>query len=525
MELLDKKEKIVIMFAIMSVMLFASLNQTIVATALPRIVSNLGGMDYFSWVFTSYMLTSAVTAILVGRLSDIYGRKRFILIGIILFMIGSFLNGISSSMNELIVYRAIQGLGGGMIISTAFTVVGDLFSPRERGRWQGIMGGVFGISSILGPALGGFIVDRYDWHWVFWVFLPFGFIAFLMIAKLFPNQKKKASEKIDYFGSLFLTLTIVPLLLAFTWAGTKYNWLSIEIAGLLILSSIQFCFFIFVEKKVESPILPLHLFKNSIFTLSNIASFFISAAMFGVIMYIPIFIQAVIGTSATGSGFVLMPLTLTMVISSAITGYLVTKTGRYKYKALLGLLIMFIGVYFMKDMNTDTTNGTVVKNMIIVGSGLGLCFSIFTLMIQNAVKHKFLGTATAASQLFRQLGATIGVSILGTLMTQRATEKANQIQSIEEKTSFIQLPKTMEEKLDEMKNVQTLLNPEKLAEIKLNMPLGTEFIFELVLNFARNIMSYSLSYIFFISSLMVLIAFILALFIKEIPLRTKNEEE
>lgn len=253
MEHLHLRQKITIMLAIMASLLFASLNQTIVGTALPVIVTELGGMEFFNWVFTIYMLTSSVTAILVGKLSDIYGRKVFILSGLGLFMIGTFLCGTSTTMTQLILYRGLQGFGGGLIMSTSFASVGDLFSPRERGKWQGLLAAVFGLSSVFGPTLGGYIVDHFDWHWVFWIFLPIGLIAFILILRLFPKTDVGEKKKIDYLGSLFLVLTIIPLLLAFTWAGNEYAWSSIQIVTLFSFSVLSLVAFLFTEKRAGKP--------------------------------------------------------------------------------------------------------------------------------------------------------------------------------------------------------------------------------------------------------------------------------
>ena len=275
MEHLEMRRKVIIMLSIMSAMLFAALNQTIVGTSLPKIIADLGGIEYYSWVFTIFMLTSSITAILVGKLSDIYGRKPFILLGIGVFTAGSLLCGISGSILELILYRGVQGFGGGMIMSTAFTAVGDLFPPRERGRWQGIMSSVFGLASVFGPTLGGYIVDHFHWHWVFWIFLPFGLVAFAAIYFLFPSVERKEKESIDYTGSLLLTLTMVPLLLSFTWAGNQYDWASPEIIGLFAVTIVAFFLFVLTEKRVSSPVLPLDMFKNKVFTVSNIIGFFL----------------------------------------------------------------------------------------------------------------------------------------------------------------------------------------------------------------------------------------------------------
>ncbi|RIW35138.1 DHA2 family efflux MFS transporter permease subunit [Bacillus salacetis] len=526
MEHLEPKKKILIMMAIMSAMLFAALNQTIVGTALPTIISELGGIEYYSWVFTIFMLTSSVTAILVGKLSDMYGRKPFILIGIGVFTVGSFLNGLSGSIIELIAFRGIQGFGAGMIMSTSFTAVGDLFAPRERGRWQGLMSGIFGLASVFGPTLGGWIVDNAEWHWVFWVFLPFGLVAFLMIWRLFPSQSVQEKKKVDYLGSLMLSLTIIPMLLAFTWGGNDYEWASYQIIGLFTLTAAALIFFIVTERRAANPVLPLHLFKNDIFTISNVIGFILGAGMFGAIMYMPFFIQGVIGTSATKSGFVMMPMTLSMVFASAIGGQLITKTGKYKLIALLGLFIMGSGLALLSMMDSGTTNTTAVINMIVVGSGLGLSFPVFTLTVQNAVQHQYLGVATAATQLFRQIGGTVGVAVMGTVMNSSMTSKmTDQLSSLENQPDMESIPAETAAQLQTLQSPQSLMDGEKLKEIQASLPPETQAFFGKMMEIVRESLSYSLTNVFLIGAVIMAAGFLITFFLREIPLRMSNKEE
>ncbi|MFD1407936.1 MDR family MFS transporter [Kroppenstedtia eburnea] len=520
MEHLDMRKKVTIMLAIMASMLFASLNQTIVGTSLPRIVTVLGGMEYFNWVFTIFMLASSVTAILVGKLSDIYGRKIFILTGLGIFMVGSFLCGTASDMIQLIIYRGIQGFGGGMIMSTAFTAVGDLFSPRERGRWQGLMSSVFGLSSVLGPTLGGYIVDHFDWHWIFWIFLPVGVVAFFLILRLFPNTETGGEKKrIDYFGSLFLIFTMIPMLLAFSWAGENYAWTSFEILGLFAFSIAALAIFILIEKRAENPVLPLDLFKNKIFTLSNIIGFLIGIGMFSSIMFMPFFIQGVMGTSASKSGFVMMFMTLSMVFTSTITGQVVTRTGKYKKLALTGALIMAIGMYLLSTMDMDTSNRMAAINLIVVGFGLGMAFPIFNLTIQNAVPHSNLGVATASIQLFRQMGGTVGVAVMGSVMSSRMESKLAE--------GLNHFPAGHASGLtDKLKGLdpQILLSPEKLEDLRSQIPPEMSGLFDQIIHFLREAMSFALSGVFLSGMGVMLLAVILTLFLPEIPLRTSNRD-
>ncbi|MBN2909051.1 MFS transporter [Polycladomyces sp. WAk] len=521
MEHLDTKRKLTIMVAIMASMLFAALNQTIIGNALPRIVSKLGGMSYFNWVFTIYMLTSSITAILVGKLSDIYGRKPFLLIGIGLFVTGSLLCGTATDIFQLILYRGFQGLGGGMIMSTAFTSVGDLFPPRERGRWQGALSAAFGVASVLGPTLGGYIVDHWEWHWIFWIFLPVGLVAFLLIWWLFPSVSRKENEPIDIAGSVFLALTITPLLLAFSWAGSKYAWSSPTIIGLFGGSILALILFVWVERKAKNPVLPLHLFGNPMFTLSNLVNFTLGVGMFGAIIYTPFFIQGVIGTSATRSSFVTIPLTLSMVVASIIGGQIVSRTGKYKGLALFGILLMAVGMYLMSLLDTDATNGAVVLYMIIIGTGLGIAFPIFTLTVQNAVEHRHLGVATSSSQLFRQMGGTVGVAVMGTILSGHMKDEMSRL-TAQHPAQPAPSP-VLAQKLSDLNNPQILLNPDRLAQIRNSLPESMAGMFDHILQMLRTTLAHALDSVFFAGAIVLFAALIFTLWLKEIPLRTSNQ--
>ncbi|WP_078435450.1 MDR family MFS transporter [Metabacillus halosaccharovorans] len=522
MEHLENRQKVLIMIAIMSAMFFAAVNMTIVGTALPKIVSQIGGMEYFDWVFTVYMLTSTITAMLVGKLSDIYGRKIFILIGIGIFMIGAFLCGTSDDIIQLIMYRGLQGFGGGMIMSSAFTTVGDLFSPRERGRWQGLLGAVFGLSSLFGPTLGGYIVDNFDWHWIFWVFLPIGFFAFALILKLYPSQKAKEKEPIDFLGSITLTITIVSLLLGFTWAGDKFEWASFQIIGLFSLTLISLLAFIFIELKVKSPVLPLYLFKNSVFTVSNIAGMLMGMGMFGTIMYVPFYVQGVQGESATVSGLVEMVMTIAMVSSSILVGNLITKTGKYKIFALLGLIIMAIGLIMNSTLQVESSLTRLILQLIVVGIGLGVNMPVFNITVQNAVSHKYLGVATSAMQTFRQIGGTVGVAFLGSVM---GNKMANELSSTTQVENASTPPPEMAETMSQLQNPQVLMDSEKLESIQSELPAEMAPFFEQFIQVLKEALNTSLTTVFTVSAGIIGLAFIVTLFLKEIPLRTTNNDE
>ncbi|MCR8962703.1 MDR family MFS transporter [Brevibacillus halotolerans] len=523
MQELDYRRKVTVMLAIMAALLFASINQTIVGTALPKIIAKLGGMDYYSWVFTIYMLTSSIATILVGKLSDMYGRKPFILIGLGVFVVGAFLCGTSRTIFELILYRGIQGAGAGVIMSTAFTSIADLFAPRERGRWQGLMSSVFGLASVFGPVLGGYIVDNADWHWVFWVFLPFGIIAIGMIYWLFPRAVHREKQTVDYWGSLLITTTMVPFLLAFSWAGTKYEWTSLTIFGLFAFTLVSFLLFIYVEKQARNPVIPLHLFRNDIFTISNVIGFIVGAGMYASIMYMPFFIQGVLGYSATHSSYLTMPMTLSLVVGSAVCGQLMTKTGTYKKFALGGLVLMLVGMYLLARMDQGTTGSSIVFNLIVFGLGLGVAMPVFTITVQNAVKSKDLGVATASSQLFRSLGGTIGVAIMGTILSVRIGSKMSESTAQLGISHLPNIPPELVQKISALHNPQILLDLQRLDQIEKSLPPVLHELFNHVIANLRDALQYALAGVFLTSTWLLVFALLLTFFLREIPLRSEGD--
>lgn len=520
MEHLSSKRKLSIMIAIMAAMFFSAINQTIVSTAMPRIIAELGGMDLYTWTITIYMLTSTIATVLVGKLSDIYGRKPFILVGILLFIVGAFMSGMSTDVYQMITYRGIQGLGAGIIMATAFTAVGDLFAPRERGKWTGIMTAVFGFSSVIGPTLGGYVVDHMAWHWVFWIFLPLGVVAFVMILMLFPKTERKQSESIDYLGSFFLITTIVPMLLAFTWAGSKYAWTSFETLGLFGITLVSLVIFILVEWKAKSPIMPLHFFRNGVVTLSNIIGFLMNFGMMGALIYISFFVQGVLAISPTYAGFVTMPMSIGMVITSAIGGQLISKTGKYKRFALIGMPIMMLGMIIMVFMNSVWM---AVLAMIIFGLGLGLGMPVFSLTIQNAVPHKELGAVTASMQLFRNLGGTIGIAVMGTVLATSMKNNLTEAVQSGKGPDMTKLDPEMQKQFAAFANPQTLTNQPALEKLHQSLPEGVQQEFTKFVDMMRDALGSSLSTVFLAGTLILGVAVVITFFLKEIPLRTTNE--
>ncbi|WP_400247837.1 MDR family MFS transporter [Niallia sp. JL1B1071] len=521
MEHLTQKKKLSIMIAIMAAMFFAAINQTIVSTAMPKIISILDGMDYYTWTINIYMLTSTIATVLVGKLSDMYGRKPFLLIGILLFMVGAFLTGTSNDVFQFIAYRGIQGIGAGIIQSSAFTAVGDLFPPRERGKWMGLLTAVFGFSSVLGPLLGGYLVDHLDWHWLFWIFLPIGVIAFGMIMALFPKVEGSGKQSIDYIGSFFMTIAIVPLLLAFSWAGTEYAWGSARILGLIAASIIFAIVFVLVEKKVKNPILPLHLFQNNIVTVSNLIGFIMNFGMMGAMIYISFFVQGVLGISPTYAGYVTMPMSIVMVISSTIIGQLISKTGKYKRFALIGVPTMIAGMAIMIFMNSVPM---AILSMIVFGLGLGIGMPVFSIATQNAVSHKELGVVTASTQLFRNLGGTIGIAVMGTVMANNLkTNLENTMQNSPVVKDLATVDPKISEQIIGFANPQALMNKPLLEQTEASLPADVQPIFAKMIEGIRDALGDTLSTVFLTGTIVLVVAFLLVFFLKEIPLRTTNQ--
>ncbi len=516
MEHLKHKEKVTIMIAIIGALFFAAVNQTIVSNALPKIISDLGGLNYYSWVFTSFMLTSAIMTIVAGKLSDIYGRKPFFLIGILIFSIGAFLCGTAGTIEQLIIYRAIQGIGAGLIIPTAFTAVGDLFAPRERGKWQGIMSAVFGVSSVLGPTIGGYIVDNMDWKWVFWVFLPLGFVAFALIWKLFPKTERRVGETIDYLGASLLAVTLTTMLLGFSWAGTQYEWSSPIILSLFSGSAVALGLFIWAESRAKSPVLPLHLFKYGNFTFSNVIGFGVGVGMFGGLMYVPYFIQGVLGYSATHSSFITMTMTLGLVGASAWGGQLITKTGKYKRQAIIGLLVSVVGLSLLSQMTMDISQGLLIVYLILVGVGIGMGLTVFTITTQNSVGQEYLGVATASTQLFRSIGGTVGVAIFGTILNSTMKERMGSFDTSK-------VPEDARGTIEKFQDPNLLLDHTQIESIREELPQQMLPLFNELMVHLQTALTHALSNVFLAAAIVMAIAVLLTFFIKEVPLRSQKD--
>ncbi|MGH8936425.1 MAG: MDR family MFS transporter, partial [Acidimicrobiia bacterium] len=418
---LTRRQILLVFSGLMLGMLLAALDQTIVATALPTIVGELGGLDHLSWVVTAYLLASTATAPLYGKISDLYGRKRVFQFAIVAFLAGSVLAGLSTSMTQLIAFRGIQGLGAGGLLVLTLTIIGDILSPRERGRYQGYMGSVFAVASVAGPLLGGFFVDHLTWRWVFYINLPIGIVALFVVSTVLDLPFRRVQHRIDYAGAAFLMAGVTALLLVTVWGGSQYSWGSLEILGLVLASLVFLGLFVLQERRAEEPILPLRLFRNRTFTLTGLAGFIIGTAMFGAIVFLPLFLQVVTGVTATNSGLLLLPLMLGLITTSIAIGRLVTRTGRYKRYPVVGSLVTTMGLFLLSRMDASTGRLSAGAFMLIVGLGLGMVMQVLVVAVQNAVEQRDLGVATSSSSFFRSLGGAVGTALFGAIMSARLT--------------------------------------------------------------------------------------------------------
>src|SRR5712691_8253463 len=350
----SRRRIVLILIGVMLGMLLAALDQTIVGTALPRVVASLGGLEHYAWVATAYLLASTVSIPLYGKLSDIYGRRIFFIGGMVIFLAGSALAGTSQDMTQLIIYRAIQGLGAGAMMPIALAIIGDIFPPAERGKWSGLITAVFGLATIIGPTMGGWITDNWGWRWVFYVNMPVGALAILTAGLVLPKALRRVQHTIDYLGAITLVAGAVPLLLAFSWAGTQYAWGSWQIIGLFAFAAVMLVLFFWIETRAAEPIISPRLFKNSIFLVSTIAMFLVSAGMFGAILFLPHLIQGVIGDSSTNTGAVLTLLMFGFMFSSIVGGQLLSRTGRYKILAICGFIVAAVGMFLLSRMSITT---------------------------------------------------------------------------------------------------------------------------------------------------------------------------
>jgi EmrB/QacA subfamily drug resistance transporter len=514
------RTKTIVMIGTLLGLFTSAMDQTVVGTSMPRIIADLGGFGLFSWVGTGFMLAATTMVPIVGKLSDMYGRKPFYMAGIFILIAGSAMSGMSQNVEQLIAFRVVQGLGAGMIMGIAFAIVGDVFTPAERGRWAGLMSGVFASASVVGPLIGGTLTDHVGWRWVFYVNLPLGSLALLVLFFGMPNIRPIGRVRLDYRGVLLLVAAVVPMLLAFSWAGSRYDWLSPQIIGFLGWAAAMVIVFTYAELRTEEPLLPMSLFRGRIFAVSALVTLITGFAMMGSLFYIPLFVQGVIGSSATNSGLVTMPMMIAMAIASAMAGQVMSRWGRYRVLGVVGLVIMAVGVYMLSQMDVNSTNRDATVGMIVLGVGLGIAMPLFMLSVQNAVHYRFMGIATSTMQFLRSVGATMGVAIFFSLIERQyssglVTTVPQQVQSQPQLTGVLKDPQFM-------LNQQAF---DKVHQVFLGFGAQGQALFDQTLFAIRTSLADAIASAFFVAVFVLLAAAVVGAFMKEIPMRRTHLEE
>jgi EmrB/QacA subfamily drug resistance transporter len=491
----EHRRILVILFALMLGMFLAALDQTIVATALPTIAGDLRGLNHLSWVVTAYLIASTISLPLWGKFGDLYGRKNFFQLSIVIFLIGSMLSGLSHTMIELIACRAIQGVGAGGLMVGSQAIIGDVIPPRQRGRYMGYFGAVFGLSSILGPLAGGWFTQHVSWRWIFYINVPIGIVALIAIALVLHIPTHRVPHKIDWWGTTFLSSGVVALILLTTWGGTTYAWGSTMIMTLGIGGVALLVIFCLIELRAPEPIIPLVLFRNRTFSAASAVGFVIGFTMFGAIIYLPLYLQIVHGASPTKSGLELLPMVGGMLVTFVLSGQLVTRTGRYKIFPILGSAVLAVGLALLANLGPQTAFGYVALYMVIVGLGLGLVMQVLVVAVQNSVPYSQLGTATATATFFRTIGGAFGVAVLGAVFNTQLLAKMRAHAS------------PAELKLISGGNITA--NPAEISHLPLAQRIQVIDAF-----------SHSLQTVFIVAVPFAIVAFALSWLLKEIPLRT-----
>jgi EmrB/QacA subfamily drug resistance transporter len=482
-----------VFLALMLGMFLAALDQTIVSTALPTIVGDLGGLNHLSWVVTSYLLASTASAPLYGKLGDMYGRKRVFQSAIVIFLVGSVLAGASQTFNELIGFRFLQGIGAGGLLVSAQAIIGDIVPPRDRGRYTGVIGSVFAVASVAGPLLGGFFVDGLSWRWVFYVNLPVGAIALAVTAMKLKLPKRRTEHRIDYLGAAILTTAVTLLVLLTTWGGNQYAWGSPTIIVMAVLTLVLVGVFILQERRAEEPIIPLSLFDSEIFDVGIGILFFVGLAMFGALVFIPLYLQVVDGASPTSSGLMLLPLMIGLLTTSIGSGRIISRIGRYRLFPIAGTFLLTVGMLLLSRLTVGTSRVISSLDMVVIGLGIGLVMQVIMIAVQNDADPRNLGSATSTATFFRSIGGSFGVAVLGSIFASRL---ANQLSRLPAGAARKGLSGGVQ------------LNPEQVRRLPANVREPFLHLF-----------SNALSGVFLWGAAFTSIAFVLTWFLREKPLR------
>ncbi|MGE5597184.1 MAG: MDR family MFS transporter [Hyphomicrobiales bacterium] len=520
-EVLNDRQRWLPLFSLMLALFVGAIDQTVVTTATPKILADLGGFHLLSWLFTSYMLASTVVVPLVGKMSDIFGRKFFVMAGIVLFMAASAACGGAPSMEALIAFRALQGVGGGMIFASVFSAIGDIFPPAERGKYMGLFTGVFSLASVLGPTVGGFLTDHGGWRWVFYINVPFSLMALPAIWFNLPSRTSPNRPRIDYVGAALLSVAAVSLLMAFEWAGGDYSWGSSRVLSAVGIGLLFACVFVGQEARHPEPIIPLHLFRNRTFVLSNLVVFTLGVGMFGALQYLSLFVQTALSVSATGSGLITTPQSLGLLAASTLGGQLIARTGRYYWQTIAGAICTLIAMLYLRTLDVDVVKWHISAVMVLLGTGFGLVMPTMSLTVQNAVPYRYLGVASSSSQFFRQIGSVFGVAIFAALLT--SSYEASFAEELPPSTNeALQASATLEH----FRDPTLALNPAQFARVQAQVraaPGGEEALASATA-VQKDAVAVAVRDIFTWSTIVAALGIILCALMKEIPMRKDFSE-
>ena len=494
----------------------AALDQTVVGTALPRIVSELNGLEYYAWVVTAYMVTSTTLTPIAGKLGDLFGRKPFLLAGMIGFVAASALCGQAQNMTELVAFRGVQGIFGGVLFASVFATLADLFPPHVRARMQGIFGGIFGLASVVGPVVGGYLTDNVGWRWVFYVNVPVGVLAVLAVVFFIPRTKHDSSWRdIDFAGAGLLAVALVPMLIAFS-ITRDHDIFSPEVLGLLAFSIVAWVVFFFVEQREAHPMVPFVLFQNRTFTVSVIVGFLVAFGMFGAIVYVSLIYQGVLGIAATNSGLLITPLMVGMIVSSIVTGQLMVRIERYRYLGTIGIAVMTVGIYLLALVDVGTPETDVVRDLVLVGIGMGVAMPLYVNAVQSALPRQFLGVASSQIQFWRNIGSTVGIAILGAVLSHELPLK------IQDKVAALKLPPQFAGAIPQGSSAQSIFDPVQIAATRAALPPQAQPVFDQVLTAIRSALAATTHDVFIYGTIVVALAVVASVFLKEAPLRART---
>src|SRR6266850_1230131 len=516
---MSRNAKILATLGIALAMFLAALDQTIVGTALPRIVAELQGLDYYAWVATSYMVASTTMTPISGKLGDLFGRRSALLVGIVGFVLASALCGQAQDMTELIAFRGVQGLFGGVLFANVFASVADLFDPKTRARVQGIFGGIFGIASVVGPVVGGYLTDNLTWRWVFYVNVPVGIIALAAVFFFLPSVAHKASWRdIDFLGAVTLAATLVPLLIGFS-ITRDHDWVSPEVLGLLAFAAIMGVIFFLIEQREKHAIVPFGLWRNRTFAVSMVTSFLVAFGMFGAILYVPLIYQGILGIAATNSGLLITPMMVGLIGGSILTGQIITRVDRYRLVGTVAMIVMMVGLWLLGQVTVDTREIEVVRDLLFVGAGLGATFPLYINASQAAVARQYLGVVSSQIQFWRNIGGTIGVAIFGAILSHDLPKK------IQENVAALNLPPAIVSNLSTSTSPQAIFDPARIAALRASVAPALQPVIDQILVAVRASLASTIQEVFLYATVIVGIAAVVSVFLKEVPIRGNTPRE